>query len=140
MQVKLITLNGELIDKEVYELIIPTRSGEIGVFPGHEPLVTVAKAGVIKARYKKSDSNDAMDSWAISSGIVEITPSAVKILVDSADATDEIVEEEAKLALEHALELKASAKNEVELERAYELIDRHNVRLQVAKLRRHKKH
>lgn len=139
MQVKLITLNGVLIDKEVYELIIPTSAGEIGVFPGHEPLVTVAKAGVISVRYNKSDPSDAMDTWAISSGIVEITPSSVKILVDAADSAETIGEEEAKQALEHALELKANAKNEMELEKAYDLIDRHSVRLQVAQLRRHKK-
>lgn len=139
MQVQLISLQGVQLDKEVYELTIPTASGEIGVFPGHEPLVTIAKPGVVGVRYDKNDSQDKKDSWAISSGIVEITPKSVKILVDVAEPADSIIEEEAKKALEHAKEMQANASNEVELEKAFELIDRHSVRLKIAQIRRHKR-
>jgi len=139
MQVQLISLQGVQLDKEVYELTIPTASGEIGVFPGHEPLVTIAKPGVVGVRYDKNDSLDKKDSWAISSGVVEITPTAVKILVDVAEPADSIVEEEAKKALENAKEMQANASNELELEKAYELIDRHSVRLKIAQVRRHKR-
>ena len=45
LQLQLITLLGQKMDEEVYEVILPTTIGEISVFPSHEPLVTLAKPG-----------------------------------------------------------------------------------------------
>ena len=139
LNLRLITLLGEKMSENVYEVILPTISGEISVFPGHESLVTLAKPGVIAVRRKKTDPNDAMEYFATSSGIIEISTDHVKILVDEADHGDDIVEAESQKALERAMAMRDSAADQVELERASELIDRHAVRLKVAELRRHKR-
>lgn len=136
MNLQLITLLGAMIDQEVYELIIPTVAGEIAVFPGHEPLVTVVKSGAIAVRYKKGDSDDKLEYLAISGGVVEITQKAVRVLVDEADHGDDIIEAESKAALQRAVELRDNAKDQVELDKAHQLVDRHTVRLKVAELRR----
>jgi len=68
--------------------------------------------------------------------VIEVTQSLVRVLVDEADHGDDIVEAESRAALEKALKLKETAKDAVELEKATELIDRHQVRLNVAGLRR----
>lgn len=137
MNLQLITLLGVKLDQEVYELLIPTAAGEIGVFPGHEPLVTLAVPGMIAVRYNKGDADDKQDFFAISGGVVEISQTHVKILVDEADAGDDIVEAEAQAALKRAIELRDNAKDQVELDKAHQLVDRHTVRLKVAGLRRH---
>jgi F-type H+-transporting ATPase subunit epsilon len=140
MNLKLITLLGVKLDTEVYELLIPTAAGEIGVFPGHEPLVSLAVPGVIAVRYKKGDSDDKQEFFAISGGVVEVSQTHVRILVDEAETGDDIVEAESKAALERALKLRAEAKNQVELDKAHQLVDRHTVRLKVADLhRRHRR-
>ncbi len=136
MNFQLVTLLGTKIDKDVYEVILPTAAGEIAVFPGHEPLVSVATPGVIAVRYSKGDTDDKLDYYAISGGVVEVSADSLRVLVDEADSSDEIVETEAKAALERALKLKDSAKDQVELEKASALVDRHAVRLKVADLRR----
>jgi F-type H+-transporting ATPase subunit epsilon len=136
MNLKLITLLGVKIDQEVYELIIPTSAGEIGVFPGHEPLVTLAVPGAIAVRYARGDSDDKLEYFAISGGIVEVNQQAVRVLVDEADHGDDIIEAESKAALARAIELRDNAKNQLELEKAHEMVDRHSVRLKVAELRR----
>lgn len=123
-------------DEDVYEVQLPTAAGPIGVFPGHESLVSVAVPGAIAVRMKKGDADNKLDYFAISGGVIEITPDTVKVLVDEADRGDDIVEAESKAALEKALAMQKNAKNTVELEKATQLVDRHQVRLNVAGLRR----
>jgi F-type H+-transporting ATPase subunit epsilon len=133
---QLVTLLGAKVDKDVYEVILPTAAGEIAVFPGHEPLVSLVVPGAIAVRYNKGDSDEKLEYFATTGGVLEVAPEYVKVLVDEADSGDEIVESETKAALERALKMKDSAKNQIELEKASQLVDRHAVRLKVADLRR----
>jgi F-type H+-transporting ATPase subunit epsilon len=139
MHLQLITLSGISVDKEIYELIAPTTAGEIGVYPGHEPLVTMAAPGALAVRYYKEDADEKLQYFAISGGVIEIKPEAIRVLVDEADTADDITESEAKAALERAQKLKAEATNQVELEKATQLIDRQRVRLRVAELSRRRR-
>ncbi len=136
MNLELITLLGKKVDQEVYEVMVPTQDGEIAIFPGHEPLVSIAVPGAIAVRYKKGDSDNKLDFFAISGGVVEVSQHKVRILVDEADNGEDIIEAESKAALEHALKLRENATDQVELEKAHQLVDRHMVRLKVADLRR----
>ena len=133
---QLVTLLGTKVDKDVYEVILPTAAGEIAVFPGHEPLVSLAVPGAIAVRANKGDADSKLEYFAISGGVIEVSPESLRVLVDEADSGDDIVEAESKVALERALKLRDSAKNQVKLEKATQLVDRHAVRLKVADLRR----
>jgi len=139
MNFQLVTLAGVRVDESVYEVIIPTVDGEISVFPSHEPLVTVAKSGVIAVRRDKQHDNDQMDYFAISGGVVEISADRVRVLVDEAEHGEDIVEAESQAALERAIKLRDEAKTQVELEKAHQLVDRHAVRLKVADLHRRRR-
>ena len=136
MKLQLITLLGVKVDRDAYEVIMPTADGEIAVFPGHEPLVSLAIPGAIAVRYDKADHDDKLDYFAISGGVIEVSQQSVKVLVDEADSGEDIIESESKAALERAIKLRDTAKNQVELEKASQLVDRHAVRLKVAGLRR----
>lgn len=136
MKLQLITLQGIKVDQDVYEAIMPTADGEIAVFPGHEPLVTIAVPGAIAVRYLKDDHDNKLDYFAISGGVIEVSQCAIKILVDEADSGEDIIEAESQAALERAMKLRDNATNQVELEKASQLVDRHQVRLKVAGLRR----
>lgn len=139
MDLQLITLQGVKIDEPVYEVILPTSSGEIAVFPGHEPLVTVAKSGIIQVRRERQHSNEQMELFAISGGVIEVSPERVRVLVDEADHGADILEAETRAALERAIKMRDDATNQVELEKAHQLVDRHMVRLKVADLQRHRR-
>jgi F-type H+-transporting ATPase subunit epsilon len=136
MNLELITLLGKKVDQEVYEVMIPTAAGEIAVFPGHEPLVTIAVPGAIAVRYNKNDPDNQLDFFAISGGVVEVSQQHVRVLVDEADHGDDIIEAESKAALDRAEKMRDNAKTQVELEEAHQLVDRHSVRLKVADLHR----
>lgn len=139
MHLQLITLSGIRVDDDIYEMIVPTSAGEIAVFPGHEPLVTLAVPGALAVRHKKSDADKELEYFAISGGIVEINPTFIRVLVDEADHGDDIIEAESQAALARALKMRDDAKTQVDLDKARELIDRHSVRLQVADLHRHRR-
>jgi len=136
MKLDVVTLSGIKVDTDVYEVMLPTAAGPIAVFPGHEPLVSVAVPGAIIVRFKKGDPESQLEYYAVSGGVIEVTQKLVRVLVDEADHGDDIVEAESRAALEKAMKLKETAKDAVELEKATELIDRHQVRLNVAGLRR----
>lgn len=138
---QLVALTGTKFDGEAYEIILPTLDGDIGVLQDHMPLVSVATVGVIAVRKDAKDSDRERDYFAISGGVIEVSHNNLRVLVDEADHADEINEAEAEAAIERAKKLKAEAKDEVSLEHAQQLVDRHAVRLQVAGLRkRHQKH
>ncbi len=136
MNFQLVTLLGTKVDEDVYEVILPTAAGEIAVFPGHEPLVSLAVPGAIAVRHAKGDADSKLDYFAISGGVIEVSPESLRVLVDEADSGEDIVEAESKAALDRALKMKEGAKSQVELEKASQLVDRHAVRLKVADLRR----
>lgn len=139
MKLTLVTLTGSKLNEDVYEVVIPTVDGEIAVYPGHEPLVTLAKTGVITVRRAKTDSLEQLEYFAVSGGVVEVGGDFVKILVDEADHGEEIVEAEARAALERAKKLRQQATSQIELEKAHQLVDRHEVRLKVADLHRRRR-
>jgi len=139
MHLQLITLQGVRVDQAIYELIAPTSTGEIAIFPGHEPLVTLAVPGALAVRHQKEDADEKLEYFAISGGVIEISQTAIRVLVDEADHGDDIIEAESQAALERALKLRDEAKDQVDLEKAHQLIDRHQVRLRVADLRRRRR-
>ena len=139
MKLQLITLTGLKMDDDVYEVVLPTSSGEIAVYPGHEPLVTVAVPGILSVRRKKGDSDDSRELFALNGGVAEIDTTRIRVLVDDADRPEEIIAAEVEKALALAQKQKAEAKSQVELDKAQAMIDRSAVRLKVAGLRRHKR-
>lgn len=132
----LYTLSGQKFDDDVYEVILPTLDGQIGVLPGHMPLVSVVTTGIISIRRNQRDADTMMENFATYGGIIEVNKDNLRVLVDEADHSDEINEAEAQSAFDRAKKMLAEAKSQTSLEQAQALIDRQTVRLQVAKLRR----
>lgn len=135
IHLQLITLSGIKFDDNVYEVLLPTLEGQIGVLTGHMPLISVATNGVISVRREATDIDLAMEHFATNGGVVEVVDNTLRVLVDEADHAEDINVSEAQAAHERALKLKAEAKDEVSLEQAQALVDRTATRLQVAGLK-----
>lgn len=133
---ELVSLSGVKYSDDVYEVLLPTLEGQIGVLPGHMPLVSAATNGVIMVRKNPTDRDDMMEVFATNGGVIEVSGNTLRVLVDEADHSEEISEQEAQKALELAQKMKREAKDQVSLEHAQSLIDRQAVRLQVAGLKR----
>lgn len=136
LKLKLITLLGEKMNDEVYEVVLPTKSGEITVLPNHETLVTLLETGAMAVRREKLDPNSKVELFALSGGVVEITKGEVVILADEAESDHEISEAEAKAAYDRAVQASKEVKDQIELEDAKRLVSHQAARLKVAELGR----
>lgn len=136
LHLQLVTLNGIKFEGDVYEVVLPTLDGEIGILQNHMPLISVATAGAVAVRKNRGDSDNQREFFAISGGVIEIEHNQLKVIVDEADHADNINEAEAEAAHQRAQEIKAEAKDQVSLEHAQQLVDRTGARLEVSKLRR----
>lgn len=133
---QLVSLSGVKFDDEVNEVLLPTLDGQIGVLDNHMPLISVATNGVIVVRRNAKDRDDDREFFATNGGVVEVSNNELRVLVDEADHADDINEAEAEAAVERAKQMAAEAKDQLSLEHAQSLVDRHAVRLQVAGLKR----
>lgn len=134
---QLVSISGKKFDEDVYEVILPTLDGQIGVLRNHMPLVSVATTGAIAVRRQPKDTDAQREYFATNGGVIEVERNVLRVLVDEADRADEINEAEAQRALDRAEKMKAEAKDQISLEHAQALVDRQAVRLQVANLRKH---
>lgn len=136
IHLNLVTATGTKFDDDVYEVVLPTMEGEIGVLEDHMPLISAATNGVISIRRNPKDPDRAMEFFATNGGVIEVEDNVLRVIVDEADHADDISEAEAQAALERAKQLKAEAKDQVSLEHAQTMVDRSSVRLHVAGLKR----
>lgn len=139
VHLQLVTLTGVKFDDDVYEVILPTLDGEIGVLEDHMPLISVATSGVVSVRRQPRDPDTAREFFAISGGVIQVEGNRLSVIVDEADHADTINEAEAEEAHKRALAMKAEAKDQVSLEHAQALVDRQAVRLKVADLHRRRR-
>ncbi len=103
---ELITPEQVVLTEEIYEAILPAENGQIAIFPGHIPLVTLLRPGVISLRHKKGDPDSQLEHIATSGGFAEITGSSVRLMADTAERADDLDElriEEAKAAAKQQL-------------------------------------
>jgi F-type H+-transporting ATPase subunit epsilon len=133
---QLVSISGKKFDEDVYEVVLPTLDGQIGVLAHHMPLVSVVTPGAIIVRRKPHDPDSSREFFATNGGAIEVSDNVLRVLVDEADHAESINEDEARKALERAIKMKQESKDQVSLEHAQQLVDRYEVRLQVAGLKR----
>ncbi len=91
LTVRVITPDKTVWDGDVQEIILPSTSGQLGILAGHAPLLTALDTGVIRVRPDKD-----WKSIAVMGGFAEVEQDEIKVLVNSAEAGDNIDKEAAK--------------------------------------------
>lgn len=87
MQCDIVTPEKSIYSGEASFVSLPTTSGEIGVLPGHAPLLAVLGAGEVRL---KNEAGTLHATYAIAGGYVEIDGARVIILADHAREVSEI--------------------------------------------------
>src|SRR5215813_3039441 len=105
MHFELVSLDGVKFSADAYSVIVQTADGEITLLPGHEQLLSVVAPGVITVRRKREDADYHLEHYAVYGGVLEVTETGARVLVDEATNGDEINEAEAEKAHQAALEL-----------------------------------
>ncbi len=136
---EIVTPTGVAFSEDIYEAVLPTPDGEVGILPGHAPMYSLISTGIATLRRQNSTSDEAMEFLAVTNGFVEITKHSARVFADTAERAEDIDELKAKEALEQAEKLKQSAADQVSLADATGLIEQQMTRLKVAGLRRRHK-
>ena len=128
LKLEMVTPYKRVLSEEVDEITAPGFIGELGLLPGHTPLLTTLKVGELT--YKKGNEHFHV---AVNWGYLEVEEDTVTVLVDTAERADEIDLQRAKAALgraEDALKsISQEDKNFIVMEAA---LERALIRIQVA--------
>jgi len=94
----------ELYSGKVDTVLAPGVDGQLGILPGHIPLITQLTEGELCAR-----DDDEEHYFAIHGGFMHVLPDKVIVLADMAERAEEIDVERAEQARQRALELLTKA-------------------------------
>lgn len=128
LTLQLVTPYKKVLSQEVDEVTAPGTMGELGVLPGHTPLLTTLKIGELSYR----DGNETFHV-AVNWGYLEIEEEQVNVLVETAEPADEIDLARAKAALGRAEEaLKSLSTDDKKYKIMEAALERALIRIQVA--------
>jgi F-type H+-transporting ATPase subunit epsilon len=131
IKVNVVTPDGSVFDSDVEMVSTKAQSGELGVLPGHIPLVAPLEIGSV--RLKKEGKTELV---AVSGGFLEVRPDQVTILAQAAELATDIDVERALRAKERAEQRMQEARQEdVDFRRAQLALRRAINRLAIAEHR-----
>ena len=106
IQFEIVSPAGVSTAEQVDQVVIPTTTGEIGVLPQHEPVITMLEPGELAV------INDGKTVYAaVGEGFAQITPGRLSILTDMVTRESEIDEDAVAKAIERAQTALANAAN-----------------------------
>src|SRR5690606_10498825 len=78
--------------------IIPAAEGDLGILPGHSPMIVALKGGVIEVR----GGGQATERLFVAGGFAEITPTRVTVLADEATPVAQLSRADAEARVKEA--------------------------------------
>jgi F-type H+-transporting ATPase subunit epsilon len=98
IHVDIVSAEAEIFSGLAEMVFAPAVMGEVGVLPGHAPLVTTLKPGEIRVRLPGGEEQ----SFFVSSGMLEIQPHIITVLSDTAQRASDLDEAAALEAKDRA--------------------------------------
>ncbi|WP_416151898.1 F0F1 ATP synthase subunit epsilon [Salipaludibacillus sp. HK11] len=128
MQTNVVTPDGSVYSGETEMVSVKAAEGELGILPGHLPLVTPLTIGAVRI---KKDSK--VELLAVSGGFMEVRPDEVNILAESAERPSDIDISRARASKERAQRRLDEAKRDnIDFKRAEMALKRAVNRLEVS--------
>jgi F-type H+-transporting ATPase subunit epsilon len=113
LKVNIVTPDGPVYDSEVEMVSTKAQSGELGILPGHIPMVAPLQIGAV--RLKNGGNTELV---AVSGGFLEVRPEQVTILAQAAETAKAIDVERAKEAKGRAESRLQAQKEDIDFKRA----------------------
>ena len=111
IHVDVVSAEESIFSGEAKFVSLPGEAGELGILPGHIPLITRIKPGAV--RIEKADGGE--EFVFVAGGILEVQPHCVTVLSDTAIRGKDLDEEKANAAKAAAEEALKNAKNEIDI-------------------------
>jgi F-type H+-transporting ATPase subunit epsilon len=110
MQCDVVSVNESIYSGTISMLIAKGAGGELGILPGHAPLVTLLQPGPIRVQLE----NGTEEVIYVSGGVLEVQPHVVTVLADSATRAHDLDEAAILEARKQAETLMQNQKGELD--------------------------
>jgi F-type H+-transporting ATPase subunit epsilon len=114
IHVDVVSAEASIFSGEAKFVALPGEAGELGILPGHIPLITRIRPGAV--RIEKADGGE--EFVFVAGGILEVQPNCITVLSDTAIRGKDLDEAKASDARKHAEEAVKNAKSDIDLAKA----------------------
>ena len=111
IQVDVVSAKESIFSGPAKFVALPGEAGELGILPGHIPLITRIKPGAV--RIEKTDGSE--EFVFVAGGILEVQPHHITVLSDTAIRGHDLDEAKANDARRSAEEAIKNAKSDIDL-------------------------
>ncbi len=128
IRVDIVSAEGEIHKGEAVMVFAPAKMGEVGIAPRHAPMLTALKPGEVRVQ----DEEGKEKSFYVTGGMLEVQPTRVTILADTALRGDQLDAAAALAAQKEAEEALKGASEETDLARAQAELEEAQARYRAA--------
>lgn len=114
IHVDIVSAEREIFAGEAEMLFAPARLGEVGILPGHAPMLTQLRPGEVRIQLKGGEQQ----AFYISGGMLEVQPKVVTVLSDTAIRAHDLDEAAVLKAKQEAEEAIADKSGKVDFAKA----------------------
>lgn len=107
-QLELVSPEKLLLSRAVEMAVLPAAEGEMGVLPGHAPMIVALRGGVISV----TENGQVTDRLFVGGGFAEVTPERCTVLADEATPLAQLSRATAEQRIREAEEAYAAAATE----------------------------
>lgn len=112
IRVDVVSAEEQIFSGEAEFVVLPGEAGELGIYPRHTPLITRIKPGAVRIKTAGRADEDLI---FVAGGILEVQPTAVTVLADTAIRGADLDEAKALEAQQRAEEARRNAQSKEEL-------------------------
>ena len=112
IKVDVVSAEEAIFSGEAEFVVLPGEAGELGIYPRHTPLITRIKPGAVRILPAGGGEEQLI---FVAGGILEVQPSLVTVLADTAIRGHDLDEAKASEALKKAEEARAKAQDKQEI-------------------------
>ncbi|ASC64319.1 F0F1 ATP synthase subunit epsilon [Achromobacter denitrificans] len=111
LHVDVVSAEEAIFSGEAKFVVLPGEAGELGILPGHTPLISRIRPGTVKI--VRADQGE--ENVFVAGGILEVQPGSVTVLADTAIRAADLDEARALEARKKAEEALANAKDKADI-------------------------
>ena len=119
MQVEVVSSEKNIYSGEASFVVVPTVQGELGIYPRHEPIMSLVRPGALRLTVP-GEAEEVL--VAVSGGVLEVQPDKITVLADVAVRSTEIDQARAEAAKKAAETGVSEARDEKSLAEAHKAL------------------
>ena len=116
MQVEVVSNEYNIYSGKASFAVVPTVQGELGIYPRHEPIMSLVRPGALRLQVPGSSQEVLV---AVSGGVLEVQPDKLTVLADVAVRSSEMDQARAEAAKKAAESSIAKATDDESLAKAH---------------------